>query len=49
MDFAVFGPLVAAALALVGAAVKAFERNVGAAVAYAAVGVLAITAAVEKL
>ncbi len=49
MDFAVFGPLIAACLALVGAALKAFERNLGAAVAYAAVGVLAITAAVEKL
>jgi len=49
MDFAVFGPLIAAALAGVGAAVKAFERNLGAAVAYAAVCVLAITAAIEKL
>jgi len=49
MDFAVFGPLIAACLAFVGAALKAFERNLGAAVAYAAVAVLAITAAVEKL
>ncbi len=49
MDFAVFAPLVAAALALVGAALKAFERNLGAAVAYAAVSLLALTAAVNKL
>lgn len=49
MDLAVFGPLIAAALALAGAVVKAVERNVGAAVAYAAVALLAATAAVEKL
>lgn len=49
MDFAVFAPLVAAALALVGAAVKAFERNLGAAVGWAAVALLSLTAAVNKL
>lgn len=49
MDWAMFGPLVAAALALAGAVLKAIERNVGAALAYAAVTVLAAVAAVEKL
>lgn len=49
MDTAVFLPLIAAALAVVGAAVKAFERNLGAAVAYAAVSLLAFTAAIDKL
>lgn len=49
MDFAVFAPVVAAAFALVGAAVKAFERNLGAACAYAAVSLLALAAAVGKL
>ena len=49
MDTAVFLPLVAAALAAVGSAVKAFERNLGAAVAYAAVAVLSIAASIDKL
>lgn len=49
MDFAVFAPVVAAAAALVGAAIKAFERNLGAACAYVAVALLAAAAAVGKL
>ena len=49
MDSSVFLPLVAAALAVVGAAVKAFERNLGAAVAYAAVSLLAIAAATASI
>lgn len=49
MDFALFAPLIAACLALVGAILKAVERNLGAAAAYAAVAVLAVTAAVDKL
>jgi hypothetical protein len=49
MDFSFVGPLVASIFALGGALLKAFERNLGAAAAYAAVSILALVAAVEKL
>jgi hypothetical protein len=46
---ATFALVVAAAVALVGAAIKAFERNLGAALAYLSVCILAAVAAVDKL
>ncbi len=49
MDGAQVAEVVAAALAVAGAAVKALERNVGAALAYAAVSLLAFAAFLGKL
>jgi len=44
-----FGLVVAAVVALVGSGLKFFEKNLGAALAYLAVSILALVAAVDKL
>lgn len=49
MDFGTFAPFVAAAGTLVAAAIRAFEKNVVAAVGWASACILSIAAIVDNL